>query len=168
VSRTAEPSRFSLRRRLPDEAATARLAGWLAPLLRPGDAVLLTGDLGAGKTAFVRALVAAALGGPVEVPSPTFTLVQTYALPRVDLWHFDLYRLAGPDEVLELGWEEALAEAAVIVEWPDRLGPLAPAERLDVDLQVAGGGAGSRIAALAGTGRWAEALAAHPPPGEEP
>jgi tRNA threonylcarbamoyladenosine biosynthesis protein TsaE len=165
VSRADALSRFSLSRRLTGEAATGRLAAWLAPLLRPGDAVLLSGDLGAGKTAFVRALVAAACGGPVEVPSPTFTLVQTYALPRVELWHFDLYRLADPDDVLELGWEEALADAAAIVEWPDRLGPLTPADRLEIGFRFADA-PDARLAELVGLGCWAGRLAAHEPPEE--
>jgi tRNA threonylcarbamoyladenosine biosynthesis protein TsaE len=93
---------------LPDEAATAALAARLAALLRPGDIVLLAGDLGAGKSFLARALIRAAAGEPeLEVPSPTFTLVQSYDLPAGELWHFDLYRLAAPDEVLELGWDEA-------------------------------------------------------------
>jgi tRNA threonylcarbamoyladenosine biosynthesis protein TsaE len=157
----------TLNRRLSDPAATARLAGWLAPLLRPGDAVLLSGDLGCGKTTFVRALVEAACGGPVEVPSPTFTLVQTYDLPTVPLWHFDLYRLAEPEEVLELGWEEALSEAAVLVEWPGRLGPLTPADRLEIAFAfLPAGPADARLASLAGHGAWAGRLADRPPPGE--
>ena len=156
----------TLRRRLPSEAATDRLAGWLAPHLGPGDAVLLSGDLGAGKTHLVRALVAAASGHPVEVPSPTFTLVQTYALPTVDLWHFDLYRLESPEAVLELGWEEALTDAAVAVEWPDRLGELTPADRLAIALRFSGD-AEARLADLTGFGGWAARLAEHPPPGDE-
>ena len=156
----------TLCRRLPSEAATARLAGWLAPCLGPGDVVLLSGDLGAGKTHLVRALVAAASGHPVEVPSPTFTLVQTYALPSVDLWHFDLYRLESPEAVLELGWEEALADAAVAVEWPDRLGELIPADRLAIALRFFDDSQ-ARLADFAGFGHWAARLAEHPPPSDE-
>jgi tRNA threonylcarbamoyladenosine biosynthesis protein TsaE len=140
---------------LPDEAATVRLGARLAGLLAPGDVVALSGGLGAGKTALARANVAAAMGGPVEVPSPTFTLVQVYETPRLALWHFDLYRLSGPAEVLELGWEEAREEAAALVEWPDRLGPLIPADRLDVRLDLDGDG---RRACLEGFGAWAARL----------
>jgi tRNA threonylcarbamoyl adenosine modification protein YjeE len=141
---------------LPDEAATASLGARLARLLRPGDVVCLAGGLGAGKTALARAIVAAAMGAPVEVPSPTFTLVQAYETPRLLIWHFDLYRLACPAEVLELGWEEAREEAAILVEWPERLGPLLPEGRLEVRLDLAGAG---RLARLAAFGDWAGRLA---------
>src|SRR5947207_3065485 len=92
---------------LPDPAATAALAGRVAPLARRGDVVALRGDLGSGKTAFARAFIAARAGRPVEVPSPTFTLVQTYELPDGAIWHFDLYRLERPDDAIELGIDEA-------------------------------------------------------------
>lgn len=119
---------------LPNLAATEALAARLAALLAPGDAVLLEGPLGAGKSAFARALLRAASGAPtLEVPSPTFTLVQGYDLPRGMAHHFDLYRLGGAEEVLELGWDEA-REGIVIVEWPDRLGALRPSEALTVTL----------------------------------
>jgi tRNA threonylcarbamoyladenosine biosynthesis protein TsaE len=103
--------------------------------------VCLEGDLGAGKTAFARAAVRALTGDPdEEVPSPTFTLVQTYPTPAGTVWHFDLYRLSGPEEVYELGWEEARADGIVMVEWPGRLGPLLPARRVDVTIGGAGEG----------------------------
>jgi tRNA threonylcarbamoyladenosine biosynthesis protein TsaE len=123
---------------LPDEAATARLAAGLALLLRTGDVLALQGTLGAGKTAFARALIQARAGAEIEVPSPTFTLVQTYVLPGLVLWHFDLYRLSNPDEVIELGWDEALETAALLVEWPDRAGALLPAGALTLSLAVTG------------------------------
>lgn len=123
---------------LPDEAATARLAAGLAVLLRTGDVLALQGTLGAGKTAFARALIRARAGVEIEVPSPTFTLVQTYILPELILWHFDLYRLSNPDEVIELGWEEALETAALLVEWPDRAGTMLPAGALTLSLTVTG------------------------------
>ena len=145
---------------LADEAATAALAAKLAPLLRPGDMVALRGDLGAGKTAFSRALIGVLAGGPVEVPSPTFTLVQSYDLPGGVVWHFDLYRLSSPDEVIELGWDEARAEGIALVEWPERLGSLMPADRLELALSFGEGEA--RVASLTGLGRWAERLAAWP------
>ncbi|MFN6253869.1 MAG: tRNA (adenosine(37)-N6)-threonylcarbamoyltransferase complex ATPase subunit type 1 TsaE [Acetobacteraceae bacterium] len=119
---------------LPDLAATEALAARLAPMLRPGDAVLLDGPLGAGKSAFARALLRAATGDPaLEVPSPTFTLVQSYDLPAGPAHHFDLYRLSGPEGLAELGWEEA-REGIVLVEWPERLGPLAPPDALRIHL----------------------------------
>jgi tRNA threonylcarbamoyladenosine biosynthesis protein TsaE len=144
---------------LPDPAATAALAGRLAAAARPRDVLALWGDLGAGKTTFARAFVGARAGQPVEVPSPTFTLVQTYDLPGGPVWHFDLYRLADPEDVWELGWEEALAEAIVLVEWPVRLGALLPAERLDLRLS-AGGVETARQAWLEGHGGWAKRLEA--------
>ncbi|MFM2043594.1 MAG: hypothetical protein RLY86_2170 [Pseudomonadota bacterium] len=142
---------------LVDEAATAALAAGVGAVLRPRDVVTLAGDLGAGKTAFCRALIRHLSGDPAaEVPSPTFTLVQTYDLPALSLWHFDLYRLSGPEEVEELGWEEVRADGVALVEWPDRLGPLLPADRLDLHLTVTG--PDSRRAILTGHGNWAARL----------
>lgn len=142
---------------LPDEAATARLARLLVPLLRKGDVVALHGDLGAGKTSLARALINALDVAPEEVPSPTFTLVQTYQRAGLEIWHFDLYRLEDQEEAWELGFEEALAEGVSLIEWPDRLGGALPAERLDVHLHHAGEG---RRVELLGTGSWIERLAA--------
>ncbi len=139
---------------LPDQAATEALAGRLAAVLRPGDVVCLGGDLGAGKTTLARAVIRVAAGAEVEVPSPTFTLVQMYDLPDFTLWHFDLYRLTGPDEVVELGWDEARAEGVAMVEWPERLGSLLPVDRLDITLAY-GEAPGTRTANIAGTGPWA-------------
>ena len=122
---------------LPDLPATHALAARLARLLRPGDAVLLEGPLGAGKSELARAILRAAAGDPgLEVPSPTFTLVQFYDLPAGPAHHFDLYRLDGPAGLDELGWEEA-RDGIVLVEWPDRLGALAPADALRVALEPA-------------------------------
>jgi tRNA threonylcarbamoyladenosine biosynthesis protein TsaE len=119
---------------LPDLSATHALAARLAALLRAGDAVLLEGPLGAGKSELARAVLRAAAGDPaLEVPSPTFTLVQSYDLPAGPAHHFDLYRLDGPAGLDELGWDEA-REGIVLVEWPDRLGALAPAEALRIAL----------------------------------
>ncbi len=124
-----------MRIRLENLAATEALAARLAARARPGDVILLEGPLGAGKSALARALLRAAAGDPaLEVPSPTFTLVQSYALPGgIAAHHFDLYRLDGPSGLVELGWDEA-REGVVLVEWPDRLGPLAPESALRVAL----------------------------------
>lgn len=144
-------------RPLADEAATAALAARLAAVARKSDVLALWGDLGMGKTSFARAFVAARARTPTEVPSPTFTLVQTYDLPGGPVWHFDLYRLGAPEDVWELGWEEALAEAVVLVEWPVRLGELLPADRLDVKLS-SGATPSARDARLEGHGSWAARL----------
>lgn len=120
---------------LPDLAATERLAARLARLARPGDAILLEGPLGAGKTALARAFLRAASGDPaLEVPSPSFTLVQEYETGLGMVRHFDLWRLDGPGAMEELGWEDA-RDGIVLVEWPDRLGTLAPADALVVRLE---------------------------------
>lgn len=129
----------SLRFFLPDEAATARLGRVFAGSLQPGDTLLLSGGIGAGKTHFARALIRARLGREEDIPSPTFTLVQTYdAAP--DVWHADLYRLSHPDEVLELGLDAAFDTAICLVEWPDRLGGLAPENAVHLHLLLQGEG----------------------------
>lgn len=125
---------------LPDEDATAALGRRMAGLLRPGDTVLLQGPIGAGKSHLARALIRARLGRMEDVPSPTFTLIQTYEAPDGDIWHTDLYRLSHPDEVLELGLEEAFSTAICLVEWPDRLGPHLPASALHLRLETEGEG----------------------------
>ena len=145
--------------RLPDLAATQRLGAALAASSRPGDAIALFGDLGAGKTELARALIRAACADPdLAVPSPTYTLVETYDAPAGPIWHMDLYRLNAPEEVHELGFEEALA-ACTLIEWPQRLGPLLPATRLDVELSLAPDGGDARLATLTPHGeRWRGAL----------
>jgi tRNA threonylcarbamoyladenosine biosynthesis protein TsaE len=118
--------------------ATQALAAALAPLLRPGDAVLLEGPLGAGKTAFARALLRAVTGdAALDVPSPSYTLVQSYETPLLTLHHFDLWRLDGPEALAELGWDDARRDV-VVVEWPDRLGALRPEDALTVSLRATG------------------------------
>lgn len=129
-------------------AATEALAASVAALARPGDAILLEGELGAGKTAFARALLRAASGDPaLEVPSPTFTLAQSYDTRIGTVHHFDLWRLNGPSGLMELGWDEA-RDNIVVVEWPDRLGPLRPPDALTVALHPTGDN--SRRAVLSG------------------
>jgi len=141
---------------LPDLSATESLAARAAALARPGDALLLEGPLGAGKSAFCRAFLRAASGDPeLEVPSPSFTLVQGYDLPQGPAHHFDLYRLSGPEELEELGWEEA-REGIVLVEWPDRLGWLMPPDALRIVLRPEGE---ARHASLSGWDRRLPALA---------
>ena len=133
---------------LPDLAATERLAAQLAALVRPGDAILLHGDLGVGKTAFARAFLRALTGDPAtDVPSPTFTLVQTYETPKGPVHHYDLWRLSDHGAMTELGWDEA-TDDIVLVEWPDRLGPLTPTHALSLTLRPTGDD--SREATLTG------------------
>ena len=140
---------------LADEAATADLARRLAPVLKPGDVVTLRGDLGAGKTSFARALIRAlsgADGAEREVPSPTFTLVQSYDTPAGRVHHFDLYRIQSPDELAEIGWDEALADGIVLVEWPERAGTLLPPRRLDITFEFGAQGESRRAMLRPGTG----------------
>ncbi|HXC55644.1 MAG TPA: tRNA (adenosine(37)-N6)-threonylcarbamoyltransferase complex ATPase subunit type 1 TsaE [Rhizomicrobium sp.] len=137
---------------LPDEAATERLGASLAGRLKPRDVVALQGGLGVGKTTLARAILRAASGDPaLIVPSPTFTLVEVYDTPVGVFWHFDLYRLEEPEQVFELGWEEARADGVALVEWAERLGTLLPRERLTVTLAMEGDG---RRADLQGEARF--------------
>ncbi len=152
-------------RHLADPAATDQLAHAIAPHLGPGDTLALSGGLGAGKSHFARALIGArlsALGRSEPIPSPSYTLVQTYELDGVQLWHADLYRLSGAEELTELGLDEAFSSAICIVEWPDRLGHARPARVLDLRLDFAGGSDEMRRLTVSVTGIWpwlSEALA---------
>jgi tRNA threonylcarbamoyladenosine biosynthesis protein TsaE len=125
---------------LADEAATARLGAALAAHLRAGEAICLTGPLGAGKSTLARALVRALTRPDEEVPSPTFTLVQFYEGATLALAHFDLYRLSSADEAYEIGLDEALDEGAAVIEWPERLDGRLPPDRLDIDIAPVLGG----------------------------
>ncbi len=144
---------------LPDERATAALAARIAARARRGDVIALAGPLGVGKTSFARAFIRARIDAAEEVPSPTFTLVEIYAGDGPPIWHFDLYRLARSEEAWELGIEDAFADGISLIEWPERLGALAPAERLEVELAFAGASqpaATARIATLTASPAWAE------------
>lgn len=136
---------------LADMAATGRLGARIAEELGVGDAVLLKGDLGAGKTTLARAILQA-LGVEEIVPSPTFTLVQTYETKRLVVWHYDLYRIEDVEELDELGLDEALAEGAALIEWPERGANRMPDDALVVELTITGENA--RTAALSGPPRW--------------
>ena len=123
---------------LPDEQATARFAIDIAATLEPGDLVTLSGDLGAGKTTFARALIRYLAGNDtIEVPSPTFTLLQSYELPRFTLVHADLYRLSGAAELAELGFDDMPVGTIVLLEWPDRAAGFLPPDRLDITFTLA-------------------------------
>lgn len=137
--------------RLEDEAATARLGAALAGVIEAGEAICLTGPLGAGKSTLARALIRARTTPDEDVPSPTFTLVQFYEGDGMTLAHFDLYRLTSPDEAYEIGLDEALEDGAAIIEWPQRLEGRLPPHRLDIDIVLDGA---ARRARLTPHGAW--------------
>ena len=136
---------------LSDEAATSALGAALASALRVGEAICLTGPLGAGKSTLARAQVRALTTPQEEVPSPTFTLVQVYEGKDLTVAHFDLYRLTDPDEAYEIGLDEALEDGAVLIEWPERLEGRLPLDRLDIEIGFEGAG---RSAHLIPHGAW--------------
>ena len=140
---------------LPDLDATKALAKALAPHLVKGDVVALTGDLGTGKTEFARALLHT-LGVRGDVPSPTFTLVQTYEIDRLLISHFDLYRLKSADELDELGWDDALADGITLVEWPERAEGRLPLNRLILTFTLSS--EGRRNCRVEKCGRWDDRL----------
>lgn len=123
--------------RLACEDDTVHLGQTLAQFAVAGDCILLRGQIGAGKSALARAFIRALLGPEVEVPSPTFTLVQTYDYGSVEIWHADLYRLSAPQEAVELGLVDAFEQQICLIEWPELLGDLAPDTALDIQLDVA-------------------------------
>ncbi|WP_425986226.1 tRNA (adenosine(37)-N6)-threonylcarbamoyltransferase complex ATPase subunit type 1 TsaE [Brevundimonas sp. TWP1-2-1b1] len=143
---------------LPDAEATTALGQAVAPLLAPGDSVLLYGPLGMGKSTLARGLIRALTTPDEDVPSPTFTLVQFYESdPPVA--HFDLYRLTRPEEAFEIGLDEALDEGCAVIEWPERLGEepgrfLGP-DQLIITISEQGEG---RLATVSGVGRWKELI----------
>lgn len=143
-----------------DEAATRDVAAQVAGLVGAGDLVTLSGDLGAGKTAFARALIRKLTDEPtLEVPSPTFTLMQVYEGANFPIVHADLYRIADSSELTELGWEEATDSALVLVEWAERAGSALPAERLDIRLTTPPEGGDRRLIELTGFGAFAARIA---------
>jgi len=131
--------------RLDTPEATARLGAAVAGLLEAGDAVCLFGPLGAGKSTLARGLIRALTTPDEEVPSPTFTLVQTYQGSGFTVAHFDLYRLKSPDEAYELGLDEALDAGCAIIEWPERLEGALPSTRLDIELAIDGDARRARL-----------------------
>ena len=143
--------------RLGDPAATRALGAHLAGLLRPGDVIALRGPLGAGKSELARGLIQARAGAEIEVPSPSFTLIQDYAFPGLTIRHIDLYRIDDPAELTELGLDAPEGEEAWLIEWPERAGKLLPDDRLDIVLEQ-GPTDDSRIARLTGTPSWADRL----------
>lgn len=143
---------------LSDAEETAKFAASLGASLVAGDIILLTGDVGAGKTHFARALIQSRLIEAEDVPSPTFTLVQTYDADTVEIWHADLYRLSSTQEVEELGLIDAFDTAICLIEWPDRLGPLAPKSALSVRFQQGGHEDERQLSAHWSDPKWYEKL----------
>ena len=141
---------------LDGEEATAELAAEIAALAEDGDVIALSGELGTGKTTFARAFLRE-WGVQEEIPSPTFTLVQTYELEAGTVWNFDLYRLENPDDALELDIEDAFTEGISLIEWPERLGAYLPWERLDLRFAI-GEREDVRRVEIEGTDEWANRL----------
>ena len=137
---------------------TDQIARGFADCLAPGDVLLLSGEVGTGKTHFARALIKHVLLEPEDVPSPTYTLVQTYDTRLGDIWHADLYRLIGTAELEELGLTEAFDTAICLIEWPDRLGDLAPNDALRIDFAALPGDECRTISLSWAAPGWAERL----------
>ena len=148
---TTDSQRFAVTLRLENLDDTTRLGAQIAAALAVGDVVALTGDLGAGKTALCRTILIA-LGVTGPIPSPTFTLVQSYETPRLVVRHFDLYRIEDESELDELGFDDSLAEGAALIEWPERAGARLPDDALQFHLRLLEGEA--RAAEISGPARW--------------
>ena len=142
----------SLQIPLPSPDVTAALAAEIGQHLMAGDCLLLEGVIGAGKTHFARSLIQSQMPVPEDVPSPTFTLIQTYDLPQAELWHADLYRLSSLDEIEELGLTSALETAICLIEWPDKLAELTPPSALHISLELDQDALEGRFATL----RWTD------------
>jgi tRNA threonylcarbamoyladenosine biosynthesis protein TsaE len=149
------PARLTLS--LPDQEATRALGGRLARLIRSGDVIALRGVLGSGKTELARALLRARAGAAIEVPSPSYTLVQDYRFPDLVVRHIDLYRIRDPAELLELGLDAPAAGEAWLLEWPERAAAVLPADRLELELRQ-GDAPDARIAHLDAGPGWIERL----------
>ena len=121
------------------EAETQAIAAAAAASAAKGDIFLLEGPLGAGKSVFARAFIRRLCGADTEVPSPTFTLLQTYDSSKGPIWHFDLYRLNDPEEIYDIGWEDALSNGILLVEWPSKLGTLKPARARTISIETLAG-----------------------------
>lgn len=164
TARAAPPNSAQVRLSSPE--ATERLAQRVAGQLVPGDVLLIEGPIGAGKSHFCRAVIRFLLakeGRTEDIPSPTFTLVQTYGLRDMEVWHADLYRLTGPGQASELGLDEAFETAVVLIEWPDRLCGGEPGTALRLHLALLDDDADSRIATLTATvPRWQGLLSSLP------
>ena len=146
-----------LRLALPDRQATRTLGRHLAGVIRPGDVIALRGVLGSGKTELARALIRARAGADIEVPSPSYTLVQDYRFPGLVIRHIDLYRIEGPTELAELGLDAPATGEAWLIEWPERADAALPADRLDLELRQ-GDAPDARIAELNAGPSWVERL----------
>ena len=151
--------RTALELALPGPEATHGLGRRLAALIRPGDVIALRGVLGAGKTELARALLRARAGAEIEVPSPSYTLVQDYRFPDLVIRHVDLYRIQDASELTELGLDAPAAGEAWLIEWPERAEATLPADRLDLEL-CQGNAPDARIARLVAGPSWADRLAA--------
>lgn len=141
---------------LDDPEETRRFAARIAARLRPGDTLLLEGDIGAGKTHFARSLIQTIQLGPEDVPSPTFTLIQSYDTKRGEIVHADLYRLSGSGDIVELGLLDAFGVQICLVEWPDRLGADAPAAALTLRFEQGVGPDIRRVTVFGNPEIWAE------------
>ena len=141
------------------EADTLSFAESLAPYLEPGDTILLDGPVGAGKSFLSRALIRSVLGHQEDVPSPTFTLVQTYETDKGEIWHCDLYRITNIGEIDERGLFEAFETAICLVEWPDRLADEAPSDAITIALTMDEKAGEERRVFLSGlTAKWHKRL----------
>ena len=141
-----------------NQAGMEALARTLASMAKPRDVILLYGDLGMGKTVFSRAFVQSLTSPDEDVPSPTFTLVQLYDTDKGTIWHFDLYRLKQPDEVYELGFEEALSDGISLIEWPERAERLYPRNRLEIRITAGDASDERRIALIQHGDGWNKRL----------
>ena len=149
----AAPSTAELSLVLPDPAATDLLGARIAPFLEPGMVIYLSGNLGAGKTSLTRAILRG-LGFEGRVKSPTYTLVELYAISRLNLYHFDFYRFNDPHEWVEAGFRDLFNETSVcLVEWPEKAGGLLPPADLAIHLRIEGAGRDAVLAATSEKGR---------------